>query len=54
MSETAIPGRRLAVGEVPLAGLDPGEYVLRAVVSIAGRPVARLTQPFTLVGASAR
>ena len=54
LSETAAPGRRLAVGEVPLAGLEPGEYVLRAVVSIGGRPVARLTEPFTLVGAPAR
>ena len=54
IQETSTPGRRLALGEVPLTGLDPGEYVLRGVVSVAGRPVARLTQPFTLVGAAAR
>jgi VWFA-related protein len=54
LSDTGTPGRRLAAGEVPVAGLEPGEYVLRVVVSVAGRPVARLTQPFTLVGATAR
>jgi len=54
LSETSTPGRRLAVGDIPLKGLDPGEYVLRAIVSIGGRPVARLTQSFTLAGASAR
>jgi len=54
IQETQTPGRRLAVGEVPVKGLDPGEYVLRVMVLVAGRPVGRLTQPFTLVGAAAK
>lgn len=54
LSESSTPGRRLAVGEVPLKGLEPGAYVLRAIVSTGGKPVARLTQEFTLVGAVSR
>ncbi|MEW5981347.1 MAG: VWA domain-containing protein [Acidobacteriota bacterium] len=50
VTETASPDRRMARAEIPIAFLPRGEYVLRAVVSIAGRPVARLTRPFTRAG----
>lgn len=36
--------RRLAVGALPIAALAPGEYVVRAIVSVDGRPVGRITR----------
>jgi hypothetical protein len=50
MTETASPGRRTARAEVKLGSLPPGNYVLRAIISVAGRPVARLTTPFSRLG----
>ena len=50
VAETAAPGRRTARAEIDLAALPQGEYILRAVVSVSGRPVARLTTPFTRLG----
>ena len=39
-----------AGGSVPLSGLPPGDYVGRAVVSVAGGlPIARLTRPFQII-----
>jgi len=49
MGETADPGRRMIQGAVPVTGLEPGDYVLRAIVSVSGRPVARFSTPFTLI-----
>jgi hypothetical protein len=54
LGETADAGRRMIQGAVPVTSLEPGEYVLRAVVSVAGRPVARFSTPFTLIRTSAR
>ena len=54
MGETADPGRRLIQGAVPVTGLEPGDYVLRAVVSMSGRPITRFSTPFTLIRTSAR
>jgi VWFA-related protein len=53
VGETAEPGRRLIQGSVPVTQLEPGNYVLRAIVSVAGKPVARFSTPFTLIAASA-
>ncbi len=36
--------RRLALGALPIAALPPGDYVVRAIVSVDGRPVGRLTR----------
>ncbi|HVL66196.1 MAG TPA: hypothetical protein VM364_02910 [Vicinamibacterales bacterium] len=36
--------RRLVVGALPIASLAPGEYVVRAIVSLEGRPVGRITR----------
>ena len=52
--ETASPGRRTARAEIPLAALPRGEYVLRAVISVSGRPVARRTKPFSRLGRPAQ
>jgi VWFA-related protein len=41
-------GRRAGEGSVPIAFLPPGSYVARAVVSVDGRPVARVTRPFAI------
>ncbi len=40
--------RRVGEGSVPVVLLPPGEYVARAVVSVEGRPVARVTRPFRI------
>ena len=54
IAETAYPGRRTARAEIPLAAVPAGDYVLRAVVSVSGRPVARLTTSFSRLGRPAR
>ena len=46
-------GRRTLEGSLPLALLSPGSYVARAVISVNGRPVGRVTRPFTLVRSTA-
>jgi VWFA-related protein len=46
-------GRRAGETSVPVALLPPGDYVARAVVSVDGRPVARVTRPFRRVRAVA-
>jgi VWFA-related protein len=53
LAETTSPGRRLVQGSVPVSTLQPGDYVLRAIVAVAGRPVARLTTEFALIAGSA-
>jgi hypothetical protein len=39
---TQNPDRRRATGVVPIGQLPPGDYVLRAVVSLDGQPIATL------------
>jgi hypothetical protein len=34
--------RRMIVGAVPIASLPPGDYIIRAIVSVDGRPVGRV------------
>lgn len=38
------PERRMVVGAVPIAALPPGDYVVRAIVSVDGRPVGRVSR----------
>ena len=40
----AAADRRMVTGAVPIAPLAPGDYVVRAIVSIDGRPVGRVTR----------
>ncbi len=54
VTETAAPGRRTARADVGIATLPAGDYVLRAVISVSGRPVARLVAPFSRLGRPAR
>jgi hypothetical protein len=36
--------RRIVIGALPIASLTPGDYVVRAIVSVDGRPVGRLAR----------
>jgi hypothetical protein len=40
------PDRRIAQASLPIAGLPGGDYIARAVVSVAGQPVRRVMQAF--------
>jgi VWFA-related protein len=40
----AAADRRMVTGAIPLAPLPPGDYVVRAIVSVDGRPVGRVTR----------
>jgi hypothetical protein len=42
--ETRQPDLRRASGVVPLAGIAPGDYVVRAVISIDGKPAGQVTR----------
>jgi VWFA-related protein len=44
------PDRRIAQASLPVDRLPAGEYVARAVVSVAGQAVRRVMQPFHVVG----
>jgi VWFA-related protein len=44
IAETRDPQRRRATGVVPIGQLAAGDYVLRAVLSLDGRPIATLTR----------
>jgi VWFA-related protein len=44
IAATKDPDRRRATGVVPIGQLAPGDYVLRAVVSLDGQPIATLTR----------
>ncbi len=49
----AVPTRRIAEGTVPIAILPPGEYVARAVITVAGRKTGEVTRPFRIVRTAA-
>ena len=42
LAQTAEQDRRVATGELPLASLPAGDFVVRAVVSVNGAPVGRV------------
>jgi tetratricopeptide (TPR) repeat protein len=50
---TSSPTRRVAEGVIPIALLPPGEYVARAVVTVAGRSVGQVSRPFRIVRSGA-
>lgn len=41
---TASPDRHMVIGALPIAALPPNDYVVRAIVSVDGRPVGRVLQ----------
>ncbi len=46
------PQRRAAEGVVPIALLPAGDYVARAVITVAGQRVGQVSRPFRIVRAS--
>jgi tetratricopeptide (TPR) repeat protein len=52
MEISAVPGKRTALGSLPLSLMSPGPYVARVVLSSNGRPIGRITRPFVLAPAS--
>jgi VWFA-related protein len=44
--------RRIVEGPLPLDGLEAGEYVARAVVSVAGKEVRRVSAPFRVTSSA--
>jgi len=46
---TSEPDRFILTAEIPIASLAPGDYVVRAVVSMAGQPEGRVTKTFRKV-----
>jgi glycine cleavage system aminomethyltransferase T len=44
VAETRSPDRRLATAAIPIGGLPPGDYVIRAVVSMPGQPSGRVVR----------
>jgi VWFA-related protein len=49
VDQPATPGRRAAEGVVPIALLPAGDYVARAVVTVAGQRVGQVSRPFRIV-----
>jgi hypothetical protein len=41
---TASADRRMVIGALPIAPLAPGDYTVRAIVSLDGRPIGRVTR----------
>ena len=46
------PSRYMIVGALPIAALTPGDYVVRAIVSVDGRPVGRVYRTLRKVAGS--
>jgi hypothetical protein len=44
VAETRSTDRRLATAAIPIGGLPPGDYVIRAVVSLPGQPSGRVVR----------
>jgi len=44
VAETRSSDRRLATAAIPIGGLAPGDYVVRAVVSMEGQPSGRVVR----------
>jgi hypothetical protein len=44
ISPSPDPARSTANGVVPIGALRPGDYVVRAIVSVDGRPAGRITR----------
>ena len=53
VDQPASPARRAAEGVIPIALLPAGEYVARAVVTVAGQRVGQVSRPFRIVRSAA-
>jgi VWFA-related protein len=52
VEQSAKPDRRAAEGIVPIALLPAGDYVARAVITVAGQRVGQVSRPFRIVRTS--
>jgi hypothetical protein len=48
-SGTSEPDKFILTGEIPIASLAPGDYVVRAVVSMADQPEGKVMKTFRKV-----
>jgi VWFA-related protein len=53
VDQPSAPARRAAEGVVPIGLLPPGDYVARAVVTVAGQRVGQVSRPFRIVRTAA-
>lgn len=44
IAETPEPNRRIATAAIPVGGLPPGDYAVRAIVSVPGQPAGRVVR----------
>ena len=44
LATSSVPARRVVTGVVPIAGLPPGDHVIRGVVLLDGKPVGQVTR----------
>jgi hypothetical protein len=47
---TRAADRRIATAAIPIGGLPPGDYVVRAVVSMEGQPAGRVSRTIRKIG----
>jgi hypothetical protein len=45
LTDARSPGRRIAQALLPVGDLPPGDYVVRAIVSVGGSPAGAATHP---------
>jgi VWFA-related protein len=50
ITPTSDGDRQTATGVVPLGAVGPGDYIVRAIVSLDGRPLGRLERPLRKAG----
>lgn len=50
IEKTADASRRIVIGPLALGALSPGDYIVRALVTIDGRPAGRVTRTLRKVG----
>jgi VWFA-related protein len=54
VAETRSAERRLATAAIPIGGLPPGDYIVRAVVSLEGQPSGRVVRTIRKVAGANR
>ena len=50
VSESRSGERRLATIAIPIGALPPGDYIVRAIVSLEGQPAGRVSRTLRKVG----
>jgi hypothetical protein len=50
VDQTSDPGRRIVRAAVPIGGLQPGDYAVRAIVGLQGQPQARVVSGIRKAG----